>query len=368
MNHRERISEIQMAVIMAGGFIELGLYSFPRHLLELAGRPFYPVLLTAVLVGLALSLSIAHVMLKYPRKTPIEIFKGLFGPYLGTLVGLWALTFHIILAGVCLRYFADLVNTYFLPRTPVETTMMLILLATLFVNAQGLAATARVIVLAFLPVMTMVVVAYLLTVTRMSEFEALVPVLGPISLPGFARSVSGILYLFIGVESIAFLLPLVEKPRRPYFWVAMPVLGNALVLLIALLVTLGVLGFEPAIGLQYPGITTLRVLRLPGILMERLGGVVALAWTALKLVYLSARLITIPMAMAQIFNLSVARYRPFLYPAGVMIFFVARWPSNVEELSWLMQWFVGPVGLLTNGGLVLLILLVGALRGRGQSA
>lgn len=367
MNHRERISEIQMALIMAGGFIELGLYSYPRHLLELAGRPFYPVLLATVLVGLTMSLLIVHVMLKYPRQTPIEIFRKLFGRYIGTVVSVWVITFHIILAGVCLRYFADLVNTYFLPHTPVETTMMLVLLATLFITVHGLAATARLVTMVFLPVMGLVVLAYLMTGARMSEFEALFPILGPFSLPEFARSVMGVIYLFIGIESVAFLLPLVEKPRRPYFWVAMPVLGNGLVLLITLLVTLGVLGYEPAMGTQYPGITTLRVLRLPGILVERLGGVVAISWTALKIIYLSTRMLTIPMGLAQIFGLSVARYRPFLFPSAVIVFFVARWPSNVEELSWMMQWFVGPVGLLTNGGLVLLVLLVGSLRGKGQA-
>lgn len=359
-----------MALLVAAGFVELGLYSFPRHLLEQSGRPFYLILATAVLVALSLALLITHVMLRYPDKSPIQIFMEVLGRPLGTLVTIWAIFFHFTLAAICLRYFADVINTYFLPRTPVEATMILVVLAVLFINAQGFAGTVRLIVMVFGPTMLIVVAAYLATGFRGSEWLALIPVLEPIPVPQFLQAVGGIMYLFVGVESLGFLLPLVHKRKRPYFWAAMPVLSDGLVLLITLAVTLAVLGLEPVLLLQYPGITALRVLRLPGILVERLGGVIALAWTGLKIAYFAIRLTTISMATAQLFGLSLAHYRSFLVPSAIIVYFLARWPSNQEEVSWAMQWWIGPVGLATNGGLMLLVLLVGSLRGKrkGQAA
>lgn len=80
-----------------------------------------------------------------------------------------------------------------------------------------------------------------------------------------------------------------------------------------LVVTLGIWGIEPIAYLQYPGAATLRVLRMPGILVERLGAFVALSWTMLGIAFVSVRFWTIPLGCSEVFGLGPRSARYFLW-------------------------------------------------------
>lgn len=349
-----------MAILVASGFIELGLYSYPRHLIEGAGRQFYWSLLGALLLGFAASALLTKFCLSFPHQAIMQVVYRVLGRPIGLLVGIFLIAYHAFLAAICLRYFADLVNVFFLPRTPPETVMYLIVLCVVFMNWQGFAATVRSLTLTVLPVMSLVILAFLMVVPRMTEVQPLIPV-SRFYLPEVLEGICRTLYLFVGIESIVVFMPLVNRLERPYFWALLPMLINGLMMLTVLLVTLGIHGIEPVLDLQYPGVAALRVLRMPGMLVERTGGMVALTWTALKIGYLSTRFLTVPMTLGNIFGISAAHYRLFLIPFAAVVFALARWPRNSDEVDFLIQWVVGPVGLL-NLLLIIVLLLVGKLR------
>ncbi len=364
MNQRERISEYQLAVLIGAGFVELGLYSFPRDVAEVGGRQHFLTIGLLLLLGLISAWILVAVTLYFGRRSAVEIVLDVMGRPLGLIMSAAAIAYHLFLGAICLRYFTDLMNTYFLPRTPPEAVMLLVILAVVFVVGQGMAATAR-FATAMVPLFVgVVLVAYLLVTYKISEWGAVFPAveLWP---PTFLLGTAKIIYLIVGLETIAFLLPMVGKVTRPYFWVSVPMLVNGVVLLVIIVVTYGVMGIEPVAQLQYPGVAVLRTLRLPGLLVERTGALIALAWTVLKIGYLAVRFTTVPMALCSCFGLSVSRFRIFLLPVAVLVFFIARWPANTVEVAALLEDWVGPLGLAANVGFALLIWLVGWARGKG---
>lgn len=366
MVQKERISEWQMAVLMASGFVELGLYSYPKQLAEDPSRLYYPELALATAMGLFLALTSAHLALRFPQKSVIQIMFAVLGKPLGMIAAIWIIWFHLFLAALCLRYFGDVVNSFFLPLTPPEVVMLLVVLAVVFINAQGVAAIARFGTAMFPTVMVLITIAFLMSASRITEWNAVFPTVRDLSSINLLTHSSRIFYLFVGVESILMLMSLVGKPQRPYLAVVTPVLANGIFLLIVLIVTLGVLGAQATAELETPALIVLRTLRLQGLLVERLGGMIAILWTALKVGYLSVRFMTVPMAIAQLFGLSVAEYRKFLLPVALITFFLARWPRTLEETIRILENFVGPVGLPANLGMVLLLLGVASLRGMGK--
>ncbi|MFZ5817851.1 MAG: GerAB/ArcD/ProY family transporter [Bacillota bacterium] len=367
MNHKERISELQMAVLIGAGIVELGLYSFPRDLVEGAGRQHFLALAVTLLLGLLSALVMAKVILYFGRQSGIQTTLCVFGRPLGLLLVVPAIAFHIALAAICLRYFGDLMNTYFLPRTPPEAVMLLIILSVVFITGQGMAATARLATLMVPAFIGVVVLAYLLVTYKMTEWGAVFPAmrLWP---PTYLSGSLQIIYLIVGLESIAIFLPMVGKVTRPYFWVAVPTIVNGIVLVIVAAVTYGVMGLEPVAQLYYPGVAVLRTLRLPGLLVERTGALIALAWTVLKICYVAVRFLTVPMALCTCFGLPMARYRIFLLPLAILTFFLARWPANSVEVSYLLENWIGPLGLLFNVIFALLVWLVGWALGKGVTA
>jgi spore germination protein len=328
---------------------------------------FFPGLLVAVVFGLLAAALRVYFALQFPKTSPIGAMQDVLGRPLGWLVGGWGICYHLAVAAACLRYFGDLVNSYFLPRTPMEATMLLLLGAVVFINWHGLAAVARFLAIAFVPTILVVIGAYLMAATHLTEWDAVVPA-ARFSLPATLAGAWSIIYLFIGLEEVLFVLPLVDQPKRPYLWALAPVLANGLVLVVVLTVTLGVLGLEPTTLLHYPGVSALRVLRLPGLLVERFGGLIALTWTALLIAYMSVRFLTIPMGMAQLFRLSVAHYRPFLLPTALITFYLARLPGSVQDMDNLLRYWIGPLGAITLTSILLLTLAVGRIRGMGRGA
>jgi spore germination protein len=365
VNQQVRISEWQMATMMASAFTALGLFTYPRDLVEGAGRQAYWGLLAAIGVGMVSAALIVRIGLMFPGRTPIQYTRTVLGKPLGTLLGTWLVLFHVCMAAVALRYFGDLVNTLFLPRTPIEMTMLLLVAATLYINWYGLESIARFISFVFPIVMGLVTVTFVLTFRRVTEVAAILP---PVSFDPFAVAVGSwrILYVFIGIEAVSMLLPYVRQPRRPYLYALSAVAANSLVLMLILVVSLGLWGSEPVLHLQYPGVATLRVLRLTGLLIERLGAFIALMWTMIGLTFLCTRFWTIPTATAQLFGLGTRKASYFLFPMALMTWFLARWPGNTEELEQMIQGLIIPLGMASNLVMTLGLMAVAWARGVGK--
>jgi len=364
LNQKERITELQLAVLIAAGFVELGLYSFPRDLSGISGRQHLFSLGLLLVIGLATVWVLAYFSLYFGGRSAVEAIFHVVGRPLGLVMTIPAIAFHLFLGAVCLRYFADFTNTFFLPKTPPEAIMLLIILAVIFVVGQGFAAGARLAVAMVPAFFVLVLVAYLLVGSKITEWGAVFPStdLWP---PNFLAGTSRIIYLVVGLETIPFFLPLVGKLNRPYLWVTLPMVANGVLLLVISVVTFGVLGLEPTGLLQYPGATALRTLRMPGLLVERTGALIALAWTVLKVGYLGVRVTTSGMAICTCFGMSVSRYRSFLLPLAVIVFYMARWPADTEELEHLLTSWIGTAGLVMNLGYALFLLLIGWARGKG---
>lgn len=367
MSQHVRISQWQMAGLMGSSFTALGLFTYPRDLITGAGRQAVWGLLLAMLFAVVSTTLLVCAGRKFPTQTPIHYARSVFGKPLGTVAALFLILYHAGLAAVSLRYFGDLVNTLFLPRTPIEMSMLLLVVATVYLVWHGLEGVARFVSLVFPIVLLMVAVTFAITFSRVTELEAMLPP------PSFDPAAVGngswrMMYVFTGIESVTMLLPFVHQPRRPYLYALGAVAANSLTLVLIFFVTVGLWGVEPIAHLQYPGIAALRVLRLPGLLVERLGAFMAVMWTMLALTFLCTRFWTVPTATAQLFGLDPQKARFFLFPMALLTLFLARWPVNAEQLEQIILFVVTPLGVCANLVMSAGLLLVAWLRGLGRSA
>lgn len=361
---RIKISDAQMAITLMSAFTALGLYIYPRDLIEGAGQQMYLALLAATIAAAVPVLLLIRLHQWFPGQTPFQYAQVILGRPLGLLGGAWFALLYTGVAAVSLRQFGDLVNSVFLPRTPIEITMILLVTVAIYINWHGMEALIRFINLVYPFVIGLVGLVFLLAITRMTETQAIIPPLR-FDLPAIYAGARRIMYEFVGIEAFAMLLPFVRRPRNPYSATLIPLLTNAVFLLLILVVTVGVFGMEPVVHLQYPGASVLRVLRFPGLLIERVGSFVALSWTLLGLMFLCVRFWTVPTGLAQMFGLPSTRFRYFLVPVGLMTFFLARWPGNPNELERFTHQVMVPLAMWTNTGLPLLLLLVAWIRGKG---
>jgi spore germination protein (amino acid permease) len=364
VNSPPRISKLQLAAITGSGASALGLFTYQRVLVQAAGREAFWSLLLAILwamVNIVLLITLAR---RFPRQTPPQYLEAVYGKSLGKLLLVTVILFFLFLSAVALREIGDLVNTVFLPATPIEVTMLLVLLAAVYASWYGLEAVARFLAIVYPITLGLVALTFTGAGVRMTEIQAVIPSL-PRDPGALLAGTGAALFALFGFEIIIMLFPFVRdqsKPYHPGLWI---VFLNGALLLLSLLVTLGVWGVEPVRHLQYPGSATLRVLRMPGVLVERLGAFVALSWTMLGLAFLTARLWALSLGVSLLFGHRLRQSRYFLLPIALLIALLARLPRVAEEVEFLKTALIAP-GLFISTGLTLLTLLVAAARGLGE--
>lgn len=352
---------------IAAGFTAPILFTFMRHLLQGAGRQaFWSLLLLVLLTGGA-ALSVTYLALMFPNLNAVEWTRKITGNFLGTLLCIWWVAVFGAFAAVTLRQFGDLVNTLFLIRTPIEVTMFLLLFGAMYINWHGLETVVRFIGLVFPIMAVLLLIVLVATLIKADELAAMLPP-PDFDLSSVLQGSWSALYAVTGLETVAGLAEFVKSPRRPYRTVALAVGVNSVLLVIAFLTTVGVWGIEPAAQLEFPGVATLRVLRLPGMLVERPGSFIALSWTVLMLCYMCLRVWMVPVGIAQIFGLGLRQYRYFVFPFALMIFFLARWPTSHVQLEYYLRAIVGPAGALSIFVSPIVLIAVAKLRGMGRGA
>lgn len=366
MNHRVRISETQFTLAATAAFGELGLLTSPRDLVSAAGREAIVALLLAIALAAGFVLPFVRLGLMFPRMTPIEYAKLVLGRFLGTIAAVWMVGFHVILAAMCLRYYGDLVNSVYLPRTPIEITMLLLAIVAVFVVWHGTESTMRFVGLIYPVILALVVTTTGFGVLRGREFLAVVPSV-PRDIPAVLSGAWQVMYAFVGAESVTMLLPFVNKPRHPYRNTFVAVALNGGLLLVVLVASLSVFGLEPLAYLHYPGVAFLRVLRLAGLLIERWGSFVGFLWIFLKLSYVCFYFWGTSLGTAQLFGLGLKEAPYFLFPVALLTFVVAAFPRNPSEFETYIHQFIVPLGIWSNLGMALLLMAVGRLRGLGTS-
>jgi spore germination protein len=354
MNHRVRISEMQWTLIVASGFGELGLLTSPRDLAVSAGRSALWALLLAVGLALLFILLLVRLGRKFPGQSPIQYSRAIVGKPLAGVLGVALIAFHILLAAMCLRYYADLVNTVYLARTPTEITMLLLVGTAIYVVWHGVEPTARFIGFIYPLVLAQVMITVASTIFKANQTEAMIPP-PPLDLPAIGSGAWRIAYAFIGVELSSMILPFVAQPKHPYRHAIMPVFINGALLFMVVLTALGVWGLDPVARLEYPGVAVLRVLRLPGLLVERWGSFVGMLWVMLMLCYLCAHFLALTLATAQAFHVEPASTRYFLFPVGLMTYYLANWPAGPERFEAYIHNLLAPLGIVANLALVLLL-------------
>lgn len=364
MDGQIRISELQLSIMLTSAFTALGLYVFPRDLIAGAGYQIYPPLIGAALTAAVPVVLLVRLYLHFPDQTPFQYVQTILGRPLGLLAGLAYVVLYTGIAAASLRQFGDLVNSIFLPQTPIEITMLLVVAVVININWNGLEAVSRFINLVYPIVLTLALLTFVLSLTRVTEGAAMLPLLRfePMAI---VRGIRNIMYEFIGIEALAMILPFVRRPKHPYRATLLPLVVNTTILLMIMVVTVGIFGIEPIKQLQYPGASVLRVVRFPGLLIERVGSFVALSWTLLGLMFLSVRFWTVPTGMAQMFGLKARDSNYFLLPMGLLTFLLARMPLNPDQLETFTQGFLVPMSFWVSVTLPILLLAVARIRRLG---
>ncbi|MCJ7840065.1 spore germination protein [Lederbergia sp. NSJ-179] len=346
----------QTTAILISTIIGVGILRLPLASVEQAetGAPLLTLLFTVTaFVGMW---GIAKLGSLFPDETFVEYSERIIGKWLGRLYTFIIIAFFTLLTGFAAREFGAVVVTSVLQRTPIEVTVIVMLLMAA-VFTRGDMNSFTYIHSFYLPIILVPLLIIVLVSLKDANPLYLQPVLGN----GF-KMITGIpqgAALFQGAFILAILIPFMQKPKKAFkasFW-GVAISGCFFIMIVVS--TLALFGTEEIKTIMWPTLEIARATSFPGNTLQRLDVIFLAIWvTAVFTTIFSNYMLTIQ-ALKQFLRLQDHKMLTlFLLP---IIFLIAMLPGETIEMYRYIK-IAGTYGLILTFAFPFLLLIVAKIR------
>lgn len=353
------VTPYQLTTILVGAIIGVGVLALPRIVTDEAstGGPL------AVLLGAvpALLAWLASVRLSrwFRGRTPAEYAPVLLTRPVGWLYVLTLILFLLVITAMAVREFGEVLKTAILTNTPIEVTIIALLLTTAYFVRYDVQVFARVFEI-FFPIMVVPLAIIGLLSLRNARLYYLLPLTG-LSWQGLMGGAALASVGYVAGMIGPFLLPSLNRPGQA---VKAGLWGSFLSLFVYLLViiaTLAVFGPEEMRRLVWPTFELVKTTTVPGFILERLESAFIGIWVAAVFTTVGATYYTALLAITQLFRLG--DHKVAAIPLVPVLYLVAMAPDDILTLYRFVAG-LGLFGVVLTQGMPLLFLGIGYLRGK----
>ncbi|MBD2871431.1 GerAB/ArcD/ProY family transporter [Paenibacillus arenilitoris] len=361
MERTRQITVIQTAAILVSTIIGVGVLPLPLFAVRAADSAAPLVTLLGMLVASLGLMLVTWLGKRFSDKTIIRYSEEIIGKWPAWLGSAAIIGFFAVLTSLAAREFGEVVVTSVLKTTPVEVTVIVMLILAA-ISTRNTITTFAYIHTFYFPLL--LVPGILIVALSLKNAEVIN--LQPIWASGVYEIAKGsmtIAALFQGAFILSMVIPSMRSPQRAMkasVW-GMIIAGGLYVIIVTAAVS--VFGAEEIKNLLWPTLELAKATSLPANILERLDAAFLAVWvTAVFTTLLSSYFLTI-YAISQLFRLDDHKlFSFFLLP---FVFVMAMLPQNIVQLYDIIE-NVGRIGLyITIGypGLLLLIAIIRKKRG-----
>ncbi|XEC92898.1 endospore germination permease [Paenibacillus tarimensis] len=359
MDYPRQITVIQAAAVLISTIIGVGVLALPVFAVRGAdsGAPLVTLLgILLASVGLWLMAMLGK---RFPTKTIIQYSEEILGKWPARIGSLLIICFFAILTSLAAREFGEVVVISVLKRTPLEVTVVVMLLLAAISTRNGVTTFAYVHHL-YLPIIVGPALLIVALSLKNAELINLQPFWGN-DQSGMLLGVLTVAALFQGSFIITIVIPAMRNPQKVLkacFW-GMFIAGGLYFL--SVVASVSVFGAEEIKYLLWPTLELAKATSLPANILERLDAAFLAIWvTAVFTTLFSSYYLTIH-SMSKLFRLRDHKmFSFFIFP---FVFYFAMIPQNILNLYEIIQ-IIGRFGLLITIGYPLLLFTVAVFRGK----
>jgi len=314
-------------------FIILTTFSamqLPGMLIMQAGRDAWLSVLGAWFLDVMLALVYAYMGIRFPGENFVQYSITILGKYLGRMVGIIFPLFFLMVCSILLWGLSHLVNTVFLPRTPLMVILVSSFLVSAYIGRKGIEVIARMTeVLGPLFFLSIVALCFLVLpsfhIARLKpQFdEGVVPFLtgAPLLLTNFGVCIIMGMYI-----------PLCNRPENGFLAKFSAVSMGTFVVGLTTALSVGIFGIEDAENMSAVALQLTRMINFSNY-FER----VELMWLMILIgsviVASSTLLWSFAVGIAQVVGLKT--YQPLIYAGALisLVLSIVSFPSSLQHTS-----------------------------------
>jgi spore germination protein len=342
MGDPKEITTLQATTILISTIIGVGVLPLPLFAVR-AGETSAPfVTVTGVFLAAIGLFILTYLGMRHPQKTIITYSQDIIGKWLGRIFSVFVIIFFVVLTSLAAREFGAVVVTGVLRETPLEVTVIVMLLLA-SISCRNNINVFSYIHNFYVPM----ILAPVLIVVAFSLKNANPLYLRPIFLGNDLRDMAvGMLTisaLFQGSFIITMIIPSMKSPKKALiasFWGILISGGLYLLIVIA---TVAIFGPEEIKQIFWPTLELARTTAVPGNILQRLDIIFLAVWVlAVFTTLFSSYYFTIH-SIKELFLLK--DHKMLSYFILPFVFFLAMLPQNILHMYEIVQ-LIGRTGLL----------------------
>ncbi|KRE72884.1 GerAB/ArcD/ProY family transporter [Paenibacillus sp. Soil750] len=366
MEHPRQITVIQAAIILISTIIGVGVLALSLFAVRAADSGAPLVTMLGFLIGLLGLMLITKLGMRFPTQSIIEYSEELIGKWVSRGFSVLIILFFCLLTALASREFGEVVVTSVLTKTPLEVTVIVMLLLA--------AVSSRVDITTFtyfhhfyFPIIVFPGLVIVVLSLKNAHLINLLPLWG--NEPNGMSMLGGILTmaaLFQGSFVMTIVIPAMRRPEKAMIAGVVGMLGAGSLYTLIVIATVGVFGAEEIKKLVWPTLELAKTTSLPANILERLDGAFLAVWvTAVFTTLLSSYYLAIYF-LSQLLRLR--DHKLFAFLLVPFIYVIAMFSQNLLQMYEIIQ-LVGRCGLVFTVVYPLVLLIVAIIRkkkGRGD--
>jgi spore germination protein len=359
MEYPRQITGIQAAAILISTIIGVGILPLPRFAVDAANTGAPLVTLAGIAIASFGLWLITKLGMRFPNKTIIRYSEDILGKWMAGFASLAIVLFLAVLTSLAAREFGEVVVSSVLRRTPLEVTVI-VMLVLAALNVRHDITTFAYIHHFYLPVLVGPALVIVSLSLKNSKMLNLLPVLG--NTPHMSSIITGTLTiaaLFQGTFVYTLVIPAMRRPERAMkasFW-GMAIAGGIYFLIVV--ANVSVFGSQEIRNLLWPSLELARTTSLPANILERLDAPFLIVWVMAVFTTLFSSYYLMIHSTSELFRLR--DHKLFSFFVLPFVFMMAMMPQNVLQMYKIIQ-IVGQIGLVLTVVYPLLLLVVASIR------
>jgi spore germination protein len=357
------ITMLQAAAILISTIIGVGVLPLPLFAVSSANTGASMVTLLAIFLSTFGMWLVTKLGTRFPNLTLVEYSEKIIGKWLSIAANLLIIAFFALLTSLAAREFGEVVITSVLKKTPLEITVIVMLLLATF-SARNSITTFAYIHHFYLPIIVLPGILIVALSLKNAETMYMLPIWGnqPVQL---LHGVLTVAALFQGAFVYTMVIPYMRQPKKAMKACLLGIAVAGGLYLSIVIAAVGVFGSEETKNLLWPTLELAKTTTLPGNILERLDAAFLAVWvTAVFTTLFSTYYFTIH-TLSRMLKLKDHRCLSFfLLP---YLFAQAMVPDNIVQMYEIIT-LVGRYGLYLTIGYPFLLLIIAAIRKiRGES-
>jgi len=341
METPREITVLQAAIILISTIIGVGVLALPR-IAVLSGDTGAPlVTLLGILLAFFGLVMITLLGMRFPNQSLIRYSEVILGKPMARFGSIVIIAFFAVLTALASREFGEVVITSVLRRTPLEITVIVMLLLAAITTRNDITTFAYIHHF-YSPIILAPVILIVILSLKNAEVIRLLPIWGN-EPNGMFIGVLTVAALFQGFFILTMIIPSMRRPDRAMtasIW-GMTIAGG--LYLIIVIASLAVFGAEEVKLLLWPTLELAKTTSLPANILERLDAAFLAVWVTAVFTTLFSSYFLMIHATTELFQLRNHRmFSLFFLP---FVFIIAMVPDNVLQMYELIE-IVGRFGLL----------------------